>query len=298
MLRLLPHTSISKKLWDECNTNSYSNSILHSYDYISCICSHWMAVVYIEDGIYKLILPLPYKIKLGIKYVYHPPLLQQLNIVHRKNFICNHQKIWNLIKSKFLYVHCKVAASTNAPASWKLNKKDNFIIDLSCNYKDIYIHYHNTLKSILRKASHQYHFIWNKELTKTDFLQFTKLEKYNNKMAPIQDELHKVLDYTWNKEGICYSLYLDDEFLACIYIVKSATILTNLINLSTEKGKKYNAVSLLIDYVLRKYAGQHLIFDFEGSSVPSIAKFFAKFGGAKIQYDEIQYTKWYMRIFI
>jgi hypothetical protein len=52
--------------------------------------------------------------------------------------------------------------------------------------------------------------------------------------------------------------------------------------ISTDIGKKYQAMSFLIDYVIQNSMSN--IIDFEGSSIPNIAHFYEQFGAEKMVY--------------
>ena len=49
-------------------------------------------------------------------------------------------------------------------------------------------------------------------------------------------------------------------------------------NTTTLKGRKTEANYFLIAQVLREWAGNDLLFDFEGSEIPGVALFYEKFG--------------------
>ncbi|WP_337068448.1 hypothetical protein, partial [Pontibacter sp. 13R65] len=50
------------------------------------------------------------------------------------------------------------------------------------------------------------------------------------------------------------------------------------------------------DSCIRQYAGTNRIFDFEGSMIPSVAKFYANFGGKPTTYVSLakQHLPWYL----
>lgn len=58
----------------------------------------------------------------------------------------------------------------------------------------------------------------------------------------------------------------------------------NLFGATTELGRESGAMHFLLDSVIRQNAGSSMVFDFEGSSIPSIAAFFKNFGAEEKTY--------------
>ena len=60
---------------------------------------------------------------------------------------------------------------------------------------------------------------------------------------------------------------------------------------TSKKGRKNNANYFLLYYVIKEFSGQKLIFDFEGSEVPSINFFFKKFGAIEQSYPFVRINR-------
>ena len=54
---------------------------------------------------------------------------------------------------------------------------------------------------------------------------------------------------------------------------------------STVEGKSMNAMHYLLDHLIEKHAGQQIVLDFEGSSIPGLAHFFKSFGAEKKEFS-------------
>ena len=76
----------------------------------------------------------------------------------------------------------------------------------------------------------------------------------------------------------------NDEFLGGIIFLKDAKRITYLVSVVNEKGKKNQAISFLIDAEIKNNANRNIVFDFEGSMLEGIAKFFKTFGAKKEVY--------------
>lgn len=60
-----------------------------------------------------------------------------------------------------------------------------------------------------------------------------------------------------------------------------------LLSVSSGEGKEKSGMFLVIDQFLRTQAGKPVSLDFEGSNIPSIARFFSGFGAVPEQYQRI-----------
>jgi hypothetical protein len=72
--------------------------------------------------------------------------------------------------------------------------------------------------------------------------------------------------------------------------MKSNGRITFLFSGLNEKGKEMQAMTFMIDQTIRKYAGQPLTFDFEGSDDENLARFYLGFGGEESRYPSYTYN--------
>ena len=56
-------------------------------------------------------------------------------------------------------------------------------------------------------------------------------------------------------------------------------------------GKTIGASHALIDEFIKDYAGQHMLLDFEGSDIPSLAFFYSSFGAVEEKYPVIKWNR-------
>ena len=62
-----------------------------------------------------------------------------------------------------------------------------------------------------------------------------------------------------------------------------------LLSVSSEAGKEHRAMFMVVDRFIRIYAGKLAKLDFEGSNIPSIARFFRGFGARPQVYQRITF---------
>ena len=90
-----------------------------------------------------------------------------------------------------------------------------------------------------------------------------------------------------NDAGMIYlALGKHDHPVAGVFFLLDSNRITYLISVSTEEGKHSGAMFLLIDHVIGDFAGKIQVFDFEGSSIPGVARFFAGFGSRVVHFHE------------
>jgi hypothetical protein len=82
------------------------------------------------------------------------------------------------------------------------------------------------------------------------------------------------------------------ELLAGALFIRHAGGVIYLFAAASAAGRAAGAPLLLLDDVLRRYAGQPgQIFDFEGGSQPEIGRFFANFGARPVWYPAVSYSR-------
>jgi hypothetical protein len=65
---------------------------------------------------------------------------------------------------------------------------------------------------------------------------------------------------------------------------------------SDEEAKESGALPLLIDTFIRENAGRNIVFDFEGSVIPGLARFYRSFGSKECVYLQVRINRlpWYL----
>ena len=76
-IQYVKHDDIDSVKWNQCLDNSF-NCRIYGYDWhLDRTAIDWDALIY---GNYKFVMPLPYRKKWGIKYLFQPLFSQQLGI--------------------------------------------------------------------------------------------------------------------------------------------------------------------------------------------------------------------------
>ena len=80
------------------------------------------------------------------------------------------------------------------------------------------------------------------------------------------------------------------EILSTALLLFDGKRFYNMMNTTTDKGRKMSSNHYLMNSIIQEFAGQPYIFDFEGSDLPGVKAFYENFGAANEQYFHIKYN--------
>ena len=81
------------------------------------------------------------------------------------------------------------------------------------------------------------------------------------------------------------------ELLAIALFLKDNKRIYNLMPTTFNDGRKQMAMHYLLDSLFKEFAGQNLIFDFEGSDLPGVKAFYLQFGSINEPYNLWHFNK-------
>ena len=242
---------------------------------------------------YEAVFPLPFKKKFGIKYIVQPVFCQQLGAFGSTVNVSTHHFL-SAIPKRFLRVRLQlnpyfdqtneVESIQTKPAgiiasSRKLTTKTNMTIQLSqpldynkdCKKNlhrlaELPIEYKINAISI-RDAIDTYRKAWGKQNPELGD------EHYQLFANACSEKLSFTVTAHHQKEG--------DLLGAAIFLITPENANRSLHYVCagpTEAGKSIGVMHGIIDFILNRYKGENMLFDFEGSSIASVASFYKKFG--------------------
>ncbi|MBP6414813.1 MAG: hypothetical protein KA330_00005, partial [Chitinophagaceae bacterium] len=149
-IQYLTHQQIDKTRWDDCIATA-NNGLIYGYSfYLDVMTEHWDALV-LND--YETVMPLTWKKKYGISYLYQPFLTAQLGVFGKNITEKQLETFIELIPSHFKFVEINLN-SGNAlaiPAGF-FSVRSNYILKLDKSYKDIYQNYRENIQRNIKKA--------------------------------------------------------------------------------------------------------------------------------------------------
>lgn len=289
-IEIIPAHQIDQTKWDRRVELSENGLIYSQSAYLNTICDNWHGVV-LND--YEAIMALPWRKKMGIRYLYQPAFIQQLGVmgsdIRDKNLLW--KEIFSFSKYGDLLLNFSNTDLAPAPASLKTN----FIIDLSKGYEQIFISYKKDLQQNLKKAQREEmitvtgHEI---ELAVSAYISSYK-ERFNHVTARDYNNF-KNLCFHLQEQNRCFTKKVvtkEGALLSIGLFLEDAKRIYNIMNTTTAKGRGSEANHFLLDAVIREYAGRELLFDFEGSDLPGVRNFYEKFGAVNQPYFHFHFNK-------
>jgi hypothetical protein len=286
MIQHLTHEQIDKTKWDLC-VQQCTNVLPYAFSwYLDRVSPGWEALV---SGDYESVMPLTWKKKWGIKYLYQPFFTQQLGVFFKSKE--TQQEVIHFIRAipksyRFIDIHLN-SENHFEHLDFKLRKRKNYILQLNKPYDKIAKGYDKHCLRNVKKAKRFNHFI--KPAEPSDIIEFYKKHKgletknVGKSDYAMLEQLCKEADK--QKMMMAYGVYNDsEELLAGGLFLLSANRVIYLLGTASAKGKESRAMYALIDYMLMQRCGFQVVFDFEGSEIPGIARFFKGFGAEKETY--------------
>ncbi|MFK5957954.1 MAG: hypothetical protein QM495_03675 [Lutibacter sp.] len=260
-----------------------TNSRIYAYSwYLDIVADNWDVLI-LDD--YKAVMPLPWRSKYFIKYIYPPTWTQQLGVFSEKEI--SQQLISNFIKEipkKFKKVTIQFN-SDNDLSLLKATERVNYILPLNKSINSIEKSYKSNRKYSVNKAKKNNLIIKSctfKSLASIGKLDYSYLDIPNSDYS----KLKLIVDLIEKKnKGFVLGIYSKDNILlGGAVFLKDNKRISYLFSVTSFEGKKLQATSFLINEVFERFQNSLYIFDFEGSVIPGIASFFKSFGAEAERY--------------
>lgn len=295
-LRYLTYKEINKKKWDDCIRNSVNALIYAESIYLDHMAANWDAIV-LDD--YEAVMPLTWKQKWRIKYLYQPAFIQQGGIFSSKKITAKlTQEFIGLAFEKFNFAEITLNYLNNIDASKdiKITLRNNFVLQLGKGYESILKSYDPYIAQRLRRLD-KFELQYRKSDDISAALKIYK-KLYGERMTSVSSK-----DYTQfeklcgqllrKKRVVCRDVYdnAGNELLAKILLLKDENRIYNIISCILPNGKKLLANYFLYNEVAKEFADENILFDFEGSDIPGVAYFYEKFSTENQQYAFVKMNR-------
>jgi hypothetical protein len=285
MIRLVKRAQLDEEKYNHCISNSFESRIFAFSWYLDIVADIWEVLVY-DD--YLAVMPLPVRIKYGVKYVYPPFWLIELGIftidksVSQDIFINEVFKYYKFVETRLNYDN---VFSSNLN---KRQKKEVQVLSLSNNYENIVANYSRNRKRELKKAE-EFGLI-----EKWDDLPELLINLYKRnvgkRVPEIKNKDYDVLLNIMNESikkglGELLTIYDSENSLvgATFYLIHNS-IVTNLVSTTDFNNRKNGVNTFFNDRAIFKFQSQYECFHFGGSSMKGIADYYKSFGAKTKDY--------------
>jgi len=299
-IQYLTYHQIDKQLWNESIDNAANGLIYACSYYLDAMAENWDALVFNN---YQIVMPLTWKKKYGIYYLYQPYFTASLGVFGKDITQDIIAQFLQSIPSKFKYWDIYLNAGNFFELiNFPLYQRINYVLPLTEKYEVLYKNFRENIKRNVKKAI-QLNCTVVKDIA-VDEVVALAIEQ-SNQFSPITQNdygrFKKLYNLLYlNKQAITYGVYsARKELLAsCVFFFYQNRAYYILAG-NHPDGKTYGASHTMLNAFIQEYAGENLILDFEGSNISSLAFFYSSFGAVEEKYAGLKMNNlpWWMKGF-
>ena len=298
MIRYLKHSEINPEKWNQTVHNSLFSTIFVEHEMLDLLTGSdtWDALV--QDD-YEAVMPLPYRKKGVLKYVYTPFFMPQMGIFSDRELSPAGVDVFLSEVSKHF-----VLADIILNEKLDVNKRDMTFVSHSMSlqlpYNELYGDFSQNTKRNIKTAEKAGCVITRQQESVSEIIQLFIRNKGNQTEVHFTDRDYQHLLQVAN--------YLIDRNLLEIYSARTADNQLAAGALFVKDGNRRwfwfsgreNQLShcmpmfYLLNEYIRDYAETDLILDFNGSSNENVARLYHSFGGERY---EIPFVRCYKNLF-
>lgn len=292
-IQYLRYEEIDFKKWDDCIDRA-KNGLIYGYSwYLNGLCKQWDALIM---GDYKAVMPLPWRRKWSVCYLYQPYFCASLGMFSSIPLTANLiNDFLKAIPSKFKYWDiCLNSGNIPDGLVFSTRIRNNYTLSLENDYDSIFQHYRSHIKRNLKKASNEHFALCDK----------TKAYEAIELAMPTMHRHASITQQDWDgflnvvteakKRNACeiWGVRLKGEtLLASAIFFYSHQRWYYILAGTRPNGKTLGASTYLMDQFIAKHAGSKALLDFEGSDAPSVAFFYSSFGATVEQYPALKLNR-------
>jgi len=280
MIRYITRKNLDEIKYNQCISSSLNSRIYGTSNYLDIVTKNWDALV-LND--YEGVMPLPWRSKYLIKYIYPPCWTQQLGIFSQYELDAKQIEYFlESIPNKFI----KTSIKFNSKCYKKeFLQKSNYTLALKNEYQEIKANYRKDrryranqfLKTGLKIVE---------EIDANNLIDLFKSEYYEkvNLKELDFDSLRLISKSKFLKPLILKVYNFKNDIISGAIFVRDANRIYYIFSASNKEGRSVNANTGVLDFLIRNYSKSDLTLDFEGSMIPAIKSYFKSFGSTEEKY--------------
>jgi len=304
---LLKRQHVNETKWNEFIDESPQHSIYCQSWYLDSLCSNWEAIIIKENGDWLAIMPLNLDSKFRLRYSVQPIFTQYLGLLFAPLELKQHKElelkrkiiktVIGLIPKNIRIIDYNFSPKFKyfLPFVWEgysVIPRISYQLTLKKNIEEVICNYSSRIKDDIKKS------IKNNLICFTsndinDLIHMCYTNSIINKKSCIRFKM------LWDqiiirKNGYCIYAKDENNNIHCggAFIIYKEKIIFILLSTKNEY-KKFGSTSFLINEAIKQAIDNPKIksFDFEGSMIESIEKYFIGFNPSPITYFKIQKNK-------
>jgi len=284
-IAIVPSYNVDSEKWNRCINESGNGLIYATTSWLDHLADHWTGIVFND---YEMVMPVPWRRKLGIRYCYHVPFIQQLGIFCGK-------KIPDVkLFKQALFSICRYGDYPFNFSNSIGETEDfvNFILPLDGKFDDLSKLFSNDAVQNIRRSEGQALNYENGEIDEA----FHYYQKLYGALSGVTDEqfdkFRKLCVFIGKTDEIIIRKVTGSNgiLLAVALLPRDKKRMYNLMNSTLPEGKTREANYFLLSRLWMEFEESGMIFDFEGSDIPGVRDFYRKFGAINQPYHKLHFN--------
>ena len=288
----LHSSQIDKSSWNELVLNAPQGRPYHFAWYLDAMTTDWNALIF-DD--YKVILPLPIRFQfLGIKNSQTPSGIQQLGPLSNSPLSpVELSEVLQSIPRQYWKIGIRLNEGQFIESSGKfrIEKKVNQLTCLKDKAEDLLASFHKSNRKRLNKTQELYTLELNTQ-SPLELIAFYKkqLKDKFNLNRRMQFRYERLIRVSQEKNVGFINTLRDSsgQIVASGFFIRSHNRVYNLFGASRHEAT--GSMNQLIYQTMLQQRPQVDYFDFEGSNIPGVQKFFSQFNASMHNYYELHYN--------
>ena len=290
MIQYIKRENLEVAKYDACIESAVQSRIYAFSWYLDIVADNWAVLVL---GDYEAVMPIPYRKKYGIKYVYPPFWLLELGIFSLDESQ-DIKPFLDVLYGEFKFIELRLNTKNKFLKSEFLIHKQFQYLDLEIGYESILKGYNRNRKRELIKAN-KHHLVenWNDNPEKLITIFKTNIAE---RVKEINDKdyatLLNLMQLSIQKGvGELLTIYdANENLLAAAFFLKHKKKVTQLVCASDVSNRKNGVHTFFNDRAIFKYQPHFSVYNFGGSSMKNIANYYTSFGADTEEYQQIKYN--------
>jgi hypothetical protein len=289
MIRYVGRGYIDEEQWNRVIASSGYETIYPYTWYLDACADHWGA--FVMPG-YECIMPVAFRKKIGMRYTYQPVYCQQLGIYSAKEVDVEITRMFlHRMQRKFRMGDYALNEGNLIGEEPGLEVTDNmnYVLSLDADLATLRGKYSENCRRNLKQAA-KHNFQFDDE---TGIDEIITLKKNSATIAQPAAHYNQVRNLLLRLKSLDKIRIIGAR--EGMHLVAAAVFAFSnqrglfLLSVSSEAGKAHRAMFMVVDRFISMYAGTLPKLDFEGSNIPSIARFFRGFGAKPQVYQRISF---------
>ena len=292
-IRYLKNKEIDRNHWDKLIGEAFNGRVYAYSWYLDALLGEsWDALIM---GDYEYVMPMPWRRKFGIYYIYTPFFVQQLGIFSRQEIPADlYIEFFKNIPIKFRYLDLGVNLDSEISSkNVKITKKrTNYVLDIDRSYEEIKKEYTSVAR---RKLNKDQGYILNET---HDFGKVISDYRISiGPIVPMKDADYKRLEklaFVAFEKGCLFACNLENnvgETLSSCFFLMSHGRSYYFFGSQSQIGREVQATHFLVDKFIQRFCQKIKTFDFCGSDLPGVAEFIKKWGATPEYYSNVKMAR-------